>query len=141
MDAQFWLIFGGCLALCVVYFAVAMTNTVVGKVFRWFWNIGFRLFSFFPFCGWCAYFIIAKTPEEKAMKAKAIGSADSAQGFYEEQLNNVAKEQQRQEEREAKIRKEMAARGYETVSINYDQSTTVGKDKHGNTYNVKVDWD
>ena len=57
---------------------IARTDNILGKIFRWFWNTSFKIAAHVPMCGWMAHFMIAKTPEEKAMKEKYIGIGKKA---------------------------------------------------------------
>lgn len=65
----------------VIFFAIliiARTDNILGKIFRWFWNTSFKIVAHVPMCGWMAHFMIAKTPEERAMKDKYIGIGKKA---------------------------------------------------------------
>lgn len=78
---------------------IARTDNVLGKIFRWFWNTSFKIVSHVPMCGWMAHFMIAKTPEERAMKDMYIGigekadenipaSSRSSRGFSQQYVGN-----------------------------------------------------
>ena len=144
METALTFLFIGIIALCMVLVYVlrriAKKQTTLGKILRWWMNSGYRMSCKFPFCGWMAHMIIAVTPEEKAMKARALGQAAEAQDFYGEMIDEAARKEREQQAMEEKIKHEMYVNGYSDVSVNSDGSSATGKDKYGNTHDVDVHW-
>lgn len=84
---------------------IAGTNTGIGMVFRWFWNLSFTIASYIPFCGWMAHFIIAKDDAEKARKEEMIKVGEQTDQSTADYLEKKAQ----QEKAEAAAREAEAA--------------------------------
>ena len=126
------------IVIIVVIRVLAGTNSILGKIFRWFWNASFKLASHIPFCGWMAVFIIADTKKEKAAKEIYLKIGSEVDDLGMNALSSAAEKQHAQRRREEAIRTQLAAQGFRDVSVNADGTLATVKDRHGNIYNVHI---
>lgn len=86
---------------------IAGTNTIIGRIFRWFWNLSFSIAAHVPFCGWMSRFIIAKTEEEKAYKEDIVRTGDENDDITLKQLEEKARREREKENERQELRDEI----------------------------------
>ncbi len=76
MDSESLMIVAFVLITIVAIRLLAGMNNFIGRIFRFFWNLGFTIAAFIPFMGWMAKLIIADTANEKAAKEDLVRTGE-----------------------------------------------------------------
>lgn len=100
MDAKFVVTLIACLAVVVLIRILAKQKNPLGRIAKGFWNIGFKIASIIPFCGWMSHFIIADTEQEKATKREYQEAGRKVDNAAYDNLEKRARRQQAEQERE-----------------------------------------
>lgn len=116
-------------ALILMRVLANRTDILLGRIMRAWWNISFRIAAYIPFCGWMAHFIIAD-PEEKEYY---IRLGEEAEDSANAELARI--------KRDDAIRSKLERDGLTAVSINSDGSFATAKDKHGNSYDIRINYE
>lgn len=77
-------------ALLIFLRRLAKSNNPIGRLIKGFWNFSLTIWSFIPFCGWLAKFMIADTAEEQAAKENQIKIGESADDIARGQMMQSA---------------------------------------------------
>ena len=65
VDKEFMVAFAIAAVVVVAIRLLANTNTLLGRICRWWWNASFKLVAHIPFFGWMAHFIIGTEKEKQ----------------------------------------------------------------------------
>ncbi len=124
------LIIIGCIAIVVAIRLIAKTNTLIGKIFKWWWNIGFVIWSHIPFFGWMSIFMIADTPEDEALKELTMQIGANADKIATDWADSVAEK----ERRRADIQEKLCAKyGRSDIIVNDDLESAYLTDENNRT--------
>ncbi|MBQ4551006.1 MAG: hypothetical protein IJA49_07930 [Oscillospiraceae bacterium] len=124
-------------ALILMRVLANRTDILLGRIMRAWWNISFRIAAYIPFCGWMAHFIIAD-PEEKEYYIRLGEEADN---WAFQKAEDSANAELARIRRDDAIRSKLERDGLTAVSINSDGSFATAKDKHGNSYDIRINYE
>ncbi len=122
---KFTLIMIGCIAIVVAIRLIAKTDTLIGRIFRWWWNIGFIICCHFPFCGWMAHFII-----DKELKELYIPIGEQADKIAIDWADSVVEKERRRAEIQENLR---AKYGRSDIIVNDDMQSAYFTDEDNRT--------
>lgn len=124
-------------ALILMRVLANRTDILLGRIMRAWWNISFRIAAYIPFCGWMAHFIIAD-PEEKEYYIRLGEEADN---WAFQKAEDSANAELARIKRDDAIRSKLERDGLTAVSINSDGSFATAKDKRGNSYDIRINYE
>lgn len=113
------------------------TDTLLGRIVRAWWNLGFRIAAVIPFCGWMAHFIIA----DKEEKEYYIKLGEEVDNWAWKNAEESAQAELARQRRDETIRNRLASDGLTDVSVSSDGSYASAKDKYGNSYDIRINYE
>lgn len=135
-DLMVFVAFGAAIGLVILIRVLAGTNTILGKICRWFWNTSHKLGSYIPFCGWMAHFIIA----DKAAKKPYVDAGRKVDDYAIDRVQRAAEAERARRERDERIRSQLHSRGLRDVVVSDDGTYATAKDKQGKTHTIPINY-
>ena len=136
-DLMLFVAFGAAIGLVILIRVLAGTNTILGKICRWYWNVSFRIAAYIPFCGWMAHFIIA----DKAAKKPYVDAGRKVDDYAIDGVQRAAEAERARRERDERIRSQLHSRGLRDVVVSDDGSYATAKDRHGKNHTIPISYD